>query len=309
MKLEIISSKLNNAQAKLMKQLVDDFKESNRGVKISGPKFGKIADAILMSMKIDEAHYVKFLKILLGNDINVLFTKNTNPKTRQIVEEFEERRKEAELRHKLRKAEENHVLEASANEKKQNADKSITVQDIEKLIEEGNYNEIIRISKSINCIPKVIEHASSSIGTAARNKIEEHRFDGLSSKNKTEDAIIKLILIATDKNLRITNDINILKEAGEAAIEVAASNFETVDELIKICNNNALHHSVTICSAVKFAELAFENEEYYKDELEIAVKSLSIRWMNIAFDVARRDMSDDDLQKYNQLIDYVESNR
>lgn len=309
MKLEIISAKMTDPQARLMKKLVSQFKDSHKDVRINGPKFGKIADAILMSMKIDENHYVQFIKILLGNDINVLFTKNTNPKTKQIIEEFEGKRKEAELRKKLRLAEEDHALEASASGRKQNADKSITIQDVDRLIKEGNYQEILRISRSINCVPKVVEHAAASIGDAARNLIEELRFNGLGNKNKSDESIGKLISIASDKNLRVTNDISILKEAGSAAIEVAATNPDSVDELIKICNNNSLHHSVTVEAAVKFSELVFADEDYYKDDLDIAVRSLSTRWMNIAFDVAGRDMSSEDIEKYNQLLDYVDSKR
>jgi len=308
MKLEIISAKLTDSQAKLMKEIVIQFKASNKRTKISGPKFGKIANAILMSMKIDEDHYAKFVRIMLGNEISILFTKNTNPKTKEIITEYEEKRKEVEIRQKLRSAEDNDV-ETSVNEKKLNADKSITVQDVEKLVKEGNYNEVMRISKSINCIPKVVEHAAASIGDAARNRIEELQFDGLSNKHKAAESITKLISIASDKNLRITNDIRILKDAGEAAIEVAASTFETVDELIKICNNNSLHHTVTIKSAVKFAELVFADPDYYEGELDIAVRSLSVRWMNIAFDVARGDMSDEELEKYNQLLNYIDTNR
>lgn len=309
MKQEVISAKLTDRQAKLVKEIIENFKERNKKTKISGPKFGKIADAILMSLKIDENHYIDFIKTMLGNDINILFTKNTNPKTKKIVEEFEEKRKEAEIRKKLRKAEENRSVDKPVVDQQQNTDKLITIKQVEKLVEQGKYQEVLRISKSINCIPKVVTFASESIGEAARNLIEELRFDGLSNKNKINDAITKLILVAADKSLRVTNDISILKEAGQAAIELAASNYETVDELIKICNNNALHHSVTIESAVKFAELVFADPDYYKDELDIAVRSLSVRWMNIAFDVARRDMNEEELEKYEQLIDHIENKR
>lgn len=308
MKQEVISAKMNDAQVKLTKNLVSEFKEANRDAKISGPKFGKIADAILMSLKIDEEHYIKFIKILLGNDIKVLFTKNSSPRTKQIIDEYESRKKEAELRNKLRQIDDK-AAEAAANQPKANPDKDLTIQDIEKLINKGNYRELIRISKSINCPPKVCQYASENIAGAAKNSIEELVAQGIGNKNRATEVINKLLVIASDKDLRVTNDISILKDAGIAAIEVASSTDDTIDELIKICNNNALHHSVTVMSAVKFSETVFENEALYKDDIDIAVRSLSTRWMNIAYDVARRDMSEEDVKKFNQLLDYIDSKR
>lgn len=302
---EIISAKITQNQIKNVKMMVSKFLELNPKARITPPKFGQLGDGILFSFKIDIDHFSKMLLLFLENEINVLFAKNVTGKTKELIDDYENRKREIETKKRMRDGDK----EVSINEKKINNDKTITVEDVDKLIKLGDYSELIRISRSINCVPPVVEHAASNIKEAAQIAINQLEIEGLTSKYKAEDAIKKLLSIASDKNLLVTKDVQIFKDAGLAAINVIRSYKDLISELIKIANNNALHHSIVVEAIAVFSDIVFADEEFFKDDIQIALRSLSVRWLNIAYDVAHTNMSEDSKEKFNKLLDYILNKR
>ncbi len=305
MALEVISAKLLQEQISLVKALVTSYKNKFNSAKIAGPKFGKIGDEILMSVKIDANHYKDFLRLLLENNISILFTKHTPANTKDIIAEYQEKKKEAEVRQRMLEID----SKPSENEKRINADKSITISDVENMVRQGNYEEIFRISRSIACQPAVMEKAQHSLAEAVRNAIDDLVVEGITNKELADGSIKKLIQIATDKKLRVARDVSFMKEAGLSAIDIAANFNETVYHLIDIANNNSLHHSVTIAAVIKLSGLIFEDEELFADEIEISLRKISVRWLNIAYDVAFPDLSDEEKEKFNKFVDFINSKR
>lgn len=305
---EVVSAKLTDDQVKILKTLVAKFIEINPKCGISGPKFGQIGDGILMSLKIDSQYFEKFVKLLFDNSIPILFSKNMSSTRKEFLDELDKKKQELEAKQKLRDMDIDRTGD-SANEKKVNSDKAISLNDIEKLTKDGNYSELIRISRSINCSPPVIEKATASIKEAAFNAVNDLEIEGLSSKHFADDAVKKLIKIASDKQLVIVKDTTILKEAGRAAINIAQAYRDTTSNLIAIANNNALHHTVIVEAIVAFSEIVFADPEFFKDELEIAKRSISLRWLNIAYDVAHTEMSKEARDHFIKFQDFILRNR
>lgn len=301
---EILSAKINQAQVVVVKTLVTKFKELNPKAKVSSPKFGQLGDGVLFSVTIDVENYNKLLVLFLDNDIKILFTKNTSGKAKELIEQYEERKKELETKKRMRDAEADF-----SGDKKVNSDKSITLQDIEKMTNDGNYKELLRISKSINCAPAVVEQAILNIKDAAQVAIIKLEEEALFSKMKASDNIKELIHLASDKRLLITKDVDILKQAGFAAINLAKTYSDNTSDLITIANNNLLHHSVVVEAIVAFSEIVFADEDFFKDDITIALRSISVRWLNIAYDVAHVEMSDEKKAKFQKLLDYIYTKR
>jgi len=138
------------------------------------------------------------------------------------------------------------------------------------------------------------------------NKLIE---DSVTSHSKAYDNIAKLIEIASNKKLLSSSSFTISKTAGFSAVNICALDPLNVGELVNICNNRSVNSTVRAKAASKFAEVVFQDKDFYETDLSIAVKKLNTRWLMTILDATEKDLTSDEITNFKKLKSFIEGKR
>lgn len=282
-----------------VKNVLDAFDNYLNSIEISRPKFGKLSNFIIVTFKVPEDILQRVLEKLMLNDIKVLETKSNSGMLNKIrTDIYEEKKRSVQGR-------------GWADLNKANDSKpKVTLADLENLSAQGNYNEVLKISKDlIKYGTAMVEKAKIMLAETAEVAIQLAKEDGYASEEKAEKSLKILLDIAADNTLKSMQKLDIVKQAGLTAVDICALYFEMIYEMVKIANHNKLHNYVNIKSAAKFSEIVFSDEEKYHDHLSDAIRNLNINWLMIAFDVVHSDLTNDEISHFNRITNFVKETR
>ena len=261
------------------------------------PRYGEIREQILISFRISKEHLSEVIEKLIYNGIKIL------PTSDEIKDIVDSKKKDYTVK-----------ISQSApgwNDTKTKTKRpSITVSQLEEMSEEGNYEEIIKISKDmINYGQEIVDRAQKVLHRTVFTAIEKAYLEGLKHKINAEESFTKLIRIAGEPALRSMQKTDLIKEAGNLAIELCKKFPDLYENLILIANNNRIHNITNVNAVISFARLIKNNETANAEVLNYAVKEINLRWLSIALDVAQTSLSQNELETFNAFIDFVEKKR
>ncbi|MBL1212490.1 MAG: hypothetical protein HND52_03915 [Ignavibacteriae bacterium] len=276
------------------KIIFDIIQKKHSHKPLTSPKVGKLGKDYLISLKFDDDFYRTAIETLVYNDMKILLP---DENTKDIINRVKERRIQAAINSSIKIDERKPVR------------KKVSTEDVDEIVYFGNYESLINVSKNINNEKEVIEKAAGNIDACINRAIDIAVIEAKNDKALINRSIKRLIEIASDKKIKSLNKINLLKRAGFEAIELCATDWETIKDLINIANNNQLHNLVNIKSAIKFYEVAFGNRTKYKNEIDAAVKKLNIRWLTIVLDVVENSLTQYEKSQLDSLIDAIKIKR
>lgn len=292
---EVITAKANKNDIERIKLIIERLKEKNPSLSSTPLRFGKIGDDIIVTFKVDNKSYKSVIEKLVVNNIKVL---SNSESTQRLIDT-------------VKNSNVSNTAKSSGmgwddlREKNQAGEH----KKLQEFISEGNYNEVIRISRTVSLGREIVETAKNNIDHTIEKAINSAFNDGLTKKYDIDINIQKLVQIASDNNLKFLHKNDLMKQAGLNAVIIATRNKEYVGELIKMCNNNLLNNLVNIKAAVKFAEIVLPNPESFKEDILIAIRTINTRWLKIAFNVAANELSENEVVLFNKLIDFIDNHR
>jgi hypothetical protein len=180
---------------------------------------------------------------------------------------------------------------------------------IDKLIENGNYKDLIKISKDITYNTETINLAKSTITLSVTNAIVKSIELAAKHKYETEKTINHLISVAADVTLKMHNCDQLMEQAGIVAIELCAKNQDTLLSLVKMSNLKNLDYILNLKAAIKLGEIIMEDPTKYSYEISKVIKELNTRWLENIFDSISHRLSPEEIELYNKTIDFIKSKR
>lgn len=276
-----------------VRSILNFMKEKFPSFAIMKFRTGIIGENYLVSFKVTNEFYPQVLEKFAYNDIPIILKD-------KVSQAFIGEKKE-EKRRKLRGQ---GWSELSVNKK------HISLNDLQKLAHDGKVKEIIKEAKggvraNIEIVNKAKQLLTETINAAIK-KLTKYAEEGV---GKRQDAIDQLILIASDKDLRLFDKSKDINNAGLAAIEIALSNKNYSNNLIKIANNSKLTNTINIKAAIALEKIISNHSDDEYKYLEDVVKSLNTRWLRIAFDTIQKNLSHDEKVSMNNLIAFIEEKR
>jgi len=276
-----------------VKAILNFLKEKFSRFSIMKFRTGKIGEDILVSFKVSSEFYPKVLEKFAYNDIPLIM------KDKDSLDFIDE--KKEQKRKKLRAQGWSEITVHKSH---------ISLTQLQKLANEGKVKEVAKeakgdVSSKIEIVNKAKSLLTHTIDIAIEN-LGKYAEDGI---GKSQEAIEQLILIATDKDLKLFHKHEEIKKAGFTAIEISLSHKNYNDNLISIANNSKLNHLINIKAAISLADLIFPEPDQYIKIVSELEKSLNTRWLKIALESSKQKLSSIEIDSFNELIEFVESKR
>lgn len=178
---------------------------------------------------------------------------------------------------------------------------------LEKLITEGHYAELIRISKDITYSPETLKAARTGVSRAVTNCMIK-TIENVSKYKITVDEGIKILLaMATDGELKFLKQDELMMQAANVAFELCTKNNEAISNLIRISNQKNVDYIINLKAAAKFSEIALGDEAKYKNQIKVATKELNVRWLMNLVEPFRDKLSDEENENIDKLVEYIKS--
>jgi hypothetical protein len=275
-----------------IKSILKFLKERYSELLIEKFRAGLIGDNTIISFKVNSEYYPIVLEKLAFNDIQIIIKDKEEAN-------FIENKKEQ----KRRKLRAQGWSEISSNKKQ------ITIEELKRFSDDGKIKEIILEAKggirsSLEITEKARKLLSATVKIAIKNLINYAE----EKLGKRSDAIDQLILIATDKDLKLLHKIDETNEAGLAAIQISLTHQNYYEYLIKIANNTKLNNFINIKAANSLAELYLRNSD---EEIQLpdVIKDINTRWLRIAFESAKKNLSYEEIEKFEHFVEFIEESR
>ncbi|MFA6596321.1 MAG: hypothetical protein WCS69_01250 [Ignavibacteriaceae bacterium] len=291
MEFETVNILVDEKQVKIIKNVVGALIQAKPQLRVTPFKYGTIGDNVLVNFKVDSDHHRFLIDKLASNGIHTI---NIDLKTKHQFDN-------AKLKAKTGGTTENYSFgsKSKTNEKKT----------LDQLINEGDYAEVIKISRDVTLPIEEIETAKSTIDATIQRAINNAYSEAEIKKTNIDKNIERLITIASDKNLKAMQKQDFIKQAGLFAIQICLHNNDYVGDLINICNNNMLQSIVNVKAAVSFYDAVIVNSDMYEEEVLIARRRLNTRWLLIAISSVEADLTDGEKESFYKLIDFISANR
>ena len=192
---------------------------------------------------------------------------------------------------------------ASTVELKKDVNKKHDTMD--KLIDEGEYAELIKISKDVTYSPETITKAKANISRAVTNAIIKNLEKVSSYKLSIDAAVRELLSIAADSQLKYYNCSDIMLQAANVAFELCTKNSDVIRTLVKISNQKNSNAIINLKAAAKFSEIALSDEKKYDSQIKYAVRELNIRWLMNLVEPYRDVLSEEENDAIDKLVDRI----
>lgn len=178
---------------------------------------------------------------------------------------------------------------------------------LDKLITEGNYQELAKVAKDVTYSPETIQKARSGLSRAVTNTIIK-TIENVSRYKISIDKGIEILLeIATDNDLKFLKQHELMLQAANVAFELCLKNNDSITNLIRISNLKNVDVIINLKAAAKFSEIALADEEKYQNQIKQATKELNIRWLTNLIEPFRDKLSDEENQNIDKLIEHIKS--
>lgn len=178
---------------------------------------------------------------------------------------------------------------------------------LDKLITEGNYQELARVAKDVTYSPETIQKARAGLSRAVTNTIIKTIENVSKYRISVDKGIEKLLDIAIDNDLKFLKQHELMLQAANVAFELCLKNNESITNLIRISNLKNVDIIINLKAAAKFSEIALADEEKYQNQIKQATKELNIRWLTNLVEPFRDKLSDEENQNIDKLIEHIKS--
>lgn len=276
-----------------MENIIETLAQKIPHLIVTPIKYGKIGNEFLASFKVNEEHFQFIIEKLTINGIQVI---SQDERAKQYVDKAKSRIRESGTGNMMHWGNKNKT-------------KIIEKKSIDELSAEGDFAEVIRISRDITLPKEESNRAKLSIDRAVQSAISKAYSEAYSKKIDIHKNLDRLILIASDDNLKVLQKIDFIKQAGSLAVQICLKHTDYVADLIPICNNNKLHNIICVKAAIAFHDIVFRNRDLFKEELVIARKKLNTRWLLIAINSVEPELTPSEKASFNALIDFISANR
>lgn len=275
----------------IVKEVVEALKEKIPQLRTTPFRYGKLGEEVVISFNADKKYYLLLVEKLTYNGFQI-FTNDEQAK--RIIND-------ARMRSGQGKDNWDDIIFKSR--------KNITQKGLDDFIREGDYREVIKVSKDYALPKEISEKAKNNIPAAISNAIENLFGIGLLRKFETTRSISRLVEISADPLLKTMHFGDLAKQAGIYAVDLCTRYKDNLVELIYIANNNSLNNVVNVKAAVTFADVILSSPENYDEELRLAIKDLNIKWLSIAANVVWNDLEQAEKDKLDALLNFIKANR
>ncbi|MGE5402845.1 MAG: hypothetical protein ACM3S2_20790 [Ignavibacteriales bacterium] len=289
-----INALADKKQILVIKDIIDKLSERLPNLIVTSFKLGKIGENTMVSFKVEKSCYKILVEKLTFNNIRIVMP---DENTKEVVDTAKNQARSIPL---VMGKPRGGVNKSSQDEQKKT---------LEEYIRDGDYREVIRISRTVTEEKDIIEKAKNSIADTISRAINNAYNEALTKKYDIAVNLEKLIKIAADSNIKMLQRMDLLKDAGLKAITICAGNKDYVGDLISLANNNALHNLVNIKAAVKFAEVVLPNKDIYRDDLNMAIKNMNTRWLSIISAGFTNELNAEEMKLFEKLIQYIQNHR
>lgn len=276
-----------------VKTILNFLKEKFSGFSVMKFKTGVIGEDLLVSFKVASEYYQSVLEKFAYNDIPVIMK---DKGALQFIDQKKEQK-----RKKLRAQGWSEITKSK---------RQITIAELTQLVEDGKVKEVLKEAKGgVGSNLEIVKKSKELLKATVKNAITNLVIYSEERIGKRGDAIDQLLLLATDKDLKLFHKEEDMSDAGLKAIEIASSHKNYYDYFIKICNNSKLNNLVNIKAAISLANIFKNNNEENKMKLPNVIKLLNTRWLKIAFETAKQKLTDEEINLFNNFITEIEEIR
>ena len=276
-----------------VKSILSVLKDKYPDFHVKKFKMGKVGEKKIITFKVDNKYFRTILEKFAFNDIQIM-------NREKAVVDFIEERKEHKT-NKLRSRGWNEIKSQKNN---------ITPENLEKFTEQGEYEKVLKETRSVpGSDYEIVKKAQSLLSTAIENAIAKDYELAQEDKYKAQESIDKLIRIASNPELKNMQKIEERIKAGETAIKICLLYDELLLELIPIANNNKVNNIVNIKAAIAFSEKIPKKKSNIPEEISEGCKSINTRWLKIAFETVQTKLKKKEITAFYKLIGFIEANR
>lgn len=178
---------------------------------------------------------------------------------------------------------------------------------LEKLISDGNYQELAKIIKDVTYSPETIEKARAGLSRAVTNTIIKTIENVSKYKISVDKGVENLLAISTDNDLKFLKQHELMLQAANVAFELCLKNPYGIKNLIKISNLKNVDTIINLKAAAKFSEITLSDDNKFEQQLKLGIKELNIRWLENLLEPFRDKLSKEENENIDKLIDYIKS--
>lgn len=280
-----------------VKSIFKELKDRLPNLESTPFKYGRLGDKHILSFKVDSKYLNLFVETFTFNRIKILFL---DKEQKDLVERVNDKLE--------RKDDTKSVDWSSLKETKSNASQKSLAQ-IDHFIKHGEYAKLITISRDISQSKDIIEKAAKNVSVSVSNAIEIQRGRAENSKHAVDDAIKKLISIAGDKTLKNIGQSELMKIAGQLAVNLSCIHRKHLDNLIVIANSNSVPYIVSMRAAIQLGDILMDHPDEYEDDLELAIRQLNVRWLENTYDVVQQDLDPHEIETFHEFNRFLVEKR
>lgn len=295
MMFEKVVVKATGTEVTKLRELLRRLEDSISDLILGPLLIGELGEDFIISFNIDDKHYRMIIEKLTMNQLKVLTLDD------KILDIINATPMNVNIETRLKEIQERNQLKLSPDD--------ILQQSLEGAIQSGEYEKVIQTALDIRNTIEIIERAKNNISYSAFIAIEKAYHKALEKKYEVPKSFTRLIEISTDNKLKTLQFTELLKYSGARAVSISALHKEHFKKLIQLCNDSKLLNYVNIKAAVKFSEIALQNPEQYRSEIDLAIRELNIKWLQIVFDIASNEFSEEEQKQFNQLLDFIRTKR
>ncbi|MBU1099664.1 MAG: hypothetical protein KKA84_04595 [Bacteroidetes bacterium] len=291
--------KSNKKEVDKIKELLKKLKDHNPNMVMSALRYGELGGELLVSFNIDHGHHELVLSKLMLNSMDVWPHDNDTK----------------ELMDKIKKTQVTGMASLNRGSgwddlRKKNADEAPeeTGQRLEKLVQAGKYEEVIKLAKDFRN-KAIADLAKERLPDAVSIAVDRLAALALTKKYEADKVIKTLLSIGSDQTINSLGKPELSEKAGMAAISICDNYKDFTWDLMKIITDNKQSKVVNLRAAARFSAKIFEDPETYNVELENAAKNVNVRWLQINYDVVEHILSSDEKAHIDKLIDFVRGRR
>lgn len=295
MKQQTIRLLARKEEIKTIKEIFKKFESHMPTMKVASKKIGQFSDRAVVSIKINEENHAKLVEVFLINGLKVLATDDYN---KQLIDSIKLKLQEGLVDKEAEKTKEDVKL----------SNLPISEEKLNEFADAGDYESIKKVSKDIiNFSENFVGQISALLSKAVANAIDNEVMNALDGKPESVRSIKNLLTIAADLTLRSFHKKDLRLRAGKSAIEICLHNIGFMHHLVDIANQNNIPNEINILAAVKFAEVILEDIEFFDKEVQYAFRHMNVKWLEIAYDVAEKSLTQSEQNTYKKLIQFMKT--
>jgi len=295
MELKKVIAKLNPDEVAKFKSVLKVLKYTQSGVVIQNLVFKEKKDIVEVSFETNPESYKSIVEKLALNRIKLETNDEESSRIVEVANQELERGKNKNAFMGWTGA-----AVGSSEKKKATVDGIAT---------EGDYEELIKITRDVSATKEEVEKAALKIDTAIKNAMEKAYNPALQDSYFAEPGIKRLLQIAGDPNLSLINKNDIRFKAGILALNICVKHKDQNVNLIAIANNSKIDNLVSATAAVRLAGILNDNKYLDIKLIDPVLKELNTKWLDSIFGGVKHKFDEKEIKDFEKMIKYVETER